>query len=97
MKTYSTHNLPSGYKLWYDVTDSLGRFHQFMVTPIGSGSIAYFDTMAQIDKWRFQVEDIRRMQNGEHSMLVQVMNHVLTGDMNEEVGMRLLRRLSQFS
>jgi len=96
-KINNASKIPSGYELWMNVTDSLHRFHKFMVTPIGSGSIAYFDTLSQMEKWKFQVEDMRRMQNGEHSRLVQIQNYILTGDVNEEIGMRLLQRLSQFA
>jgi len=81
-KIIKTDKIPSGYELFMDVYDNIGRYHKLCACPIQSGSVAYFDNLTQLRKWKYDVEEIRTLQEGGQTLRKKIMDHVNSGEMN---------------
>jgi hypothetical protein len=86
--------VPEGYVLDMNVTDDLGRNWKYRASPDNkAGSIAYFNNLSEIRKWKTDVKEIRDMQEGKETLREKIYNNMLNGEVGSVVALGLLKHL----
>ena len=90
--TNTNHQPLSGYVLFMDVTDSLGRKWKLLVAPVRSGVRLYFKTLGEYCRWVDRVNEVRDMADGKLTVRERMMAAVWSGDVPETVALRAMER-----
>jgi hypothetical protein len=86
----TNHQPPNGYVLVKDAIDTQGRHHRLAAWPTCGGSVCFFDILSDYVRWVRDVEDIRKMRDGIQTLKERVFQHMITGDMDADIAVRIL-------